>query len=133
MVVHGVTILIRYHPYENVYFSPLAGKDVEQKFELDYWGLSFQEGLKFVLREQPQNTVRVHVSDFPGVVNWFLLDSSKRSRLLLVPLEEATYFLTNHRQPNHNADFRARRYPCINEVYAVRVAGANLLGVYKIR
>jgi hypothetical protein len=133
MVAHGVVILIRYHPYQNVYFSPLAGGNVEEAFELDYWGLSFRKGLEYVLDAEPEGIVRIHVSDVPGVVNSWILEASQRSRLRIGPLEEATYFLSNHRQPEHYANFRAGRYPCINEVHAVRVAGATLLAVYKIR
>ena len=133
MLLHGVIILVRYHPYQNVYFNPLAGGDIEKTFELDYWGLSFKEGLEFVLRTEPQNQIRVAVSDFPGRVNHMFLDPSQRQRIQIVPVEQATYFLSNHRQPNNYAAFRSKTYPCVNEVYAVRVAGETLLGVFKIR
>jgi hypothetical protein len=133
MVVHGLFILVRYHPYQNVYFSPLAGDDVERRFELDYWGLSFREGLQFVLRDQPEGIVRVSVSDYPGVVSSRFLERSQRDRLRLTRIEDASYFLSNHRQPDRYEEFYGRRYPCTDEVHAIRVAGATLLGVFKLR
>lgn len=132
-LLQGAVTIIRYHPYQNVYFNLLAGKDVESRFELDYWGLSFREGLAYVLRTDPADPLRVAVSDYPGVVNSWLLDRDQRRRLRIVPLAEADWFLSNHRQPSHFADFRARRFPCRNEAYAVRVNGATLLGVYRLR
>jgi hypothetical protein len=131
-LLSGVVTLVRYHPYQNVYFNALAGAEVEKRFELDYWGLSFREGLEFVLRADPSDPVRVAVSDFPGVVNTWLLEPEQRRRLQIVPLGEADWFLSNHRQPGHYADFRARRFPCVNEAYAVRFNGATLLGVYRL-
>jgi hypothetical protein len=133
VLLHGAVTIVRYHPYQNVYFNALAGKDVESNFELDYWGLSFREGLDFILRVDPADKVRVAVSDYPGVVNSWMLSGEQRRRLQIVPLSDADWFLSNHRQPDHFADFRAGRYPCVNEAYTVRVDGATLLGVYLLR
>lgn len=131
-VVHGVVTIVRYHPYQNVYFNTLAGGDVGSRYELDYWGLSYREGLEYVLRTDPKDSIRVGVSDYPGRLNAQILDPQQRQRLNFVPVEQAEWYLSTHRQPARFAEFRARRFPFVNELYAVRVEGATLLGVYKL-
>ncbi len=42
------------HPYENVYFNSLAGKNPQLKFDLDYWGLSYRQGLDYLVRNTKQ-------------------------------------------------------------------------------
>ncbi|MBM3284991.1 MAG: glycosyltransferase family 39 protein, partial [Candidatus Aminicenantes bacterium] len=45
--------MARYHPHQNVYFNRLAGPDmasIAKKFEMDYWGLSYKQGLEYLLR-----------------------------------------------------------------------------------
>jgi hypothetical protein len=41
--------MIRIHPYQNVYFNDFAGKNIAENFEIDYWGVSYKEGLDFIL------------------------------------------------------------------------------------
>ncbi|HKP64159.1 MAG TPA: hypothetical protein VJV78_45800 [Polyangiales bacterium] len=47
--------MVQLHPYEYVYFNRLSGglRKRYRKFETDYWGLSYREGLEWVLRELP--------------------------------------------------------------------------------
>ncbi len=35
------------HPYQYVYFNPLAGEDVVSNYELDYWAVSTREAVRF--------------------------------------------------------------------------------------
>jgi hypothetical protein len=132
-IVHGLVTITRYHPYENVYFNALAGDDVESRFELDYWGLSFREGLEHVLAADPSQTVRISVSDYPGRLNALILPKEQRERLRFGKVADSDWFLSNHRQPPHFEDFRARRFPCEHEAWAVRRRDATLLGVYDLR
>jgi len=77
--------------------------------------------------------IPVSVSDYPGQVNFYLLPPEERARIELVGMSEASYFLSNHRQPEHFECFRTGKPPCANEIHAVRVDGARLLSVYKLR
>jgi hypothetical protein len=59
-VLAGVALLVcvdmvQLHPYEYVYFNRLSGglRKQYRRFETDYWGLSYREGLEWVLRELP--------------------------------------------------------------------------------
>jgi hypothetical protein len=132
-ILQGGAAVVRDHPYSAVYFNRLAGSDLEDRFELDYWGLSFGEGLRAVLRAEPEGTVPVAVSDVPGRLNGLMLRRSQQQRIRFESLETARYFLSNHRQPQELAHFREGKPPYTHEVYRVERGGACLLGVYRLR
>ena len=44
-VVLNLYALIKYHPYQNVYFN-IFDKHANKIFEIDYWGLSNVDALK---------------------------------------------------------------------------------------
>jgi hypothetical protein len=53
------------HPYEYVYFNRLEGglPGASSRFETDYWGASYHEGLEWVVQNvQPTNGKRVRVA-----------------------------------------------------------------------
>ena len=58
------------HPYQNVYFNRLAGKDmqmIKQRFDLDYWGLAYREGLAYILSVDDRETIPVYADTPAGV------------------------------------------------------------------
>ncbi len=132
-LAHCLFVVVAYHPHQQVYFNVLAPKDLERQFELDYWGLSYRDGLTEVLRREPVGTVTVAVGSVPGRLNALILPKEQRDRLRFVPVEEAKYFLSNHRRPEALQRFLTHAAPYVNEVYSVRAGGAHLLGVYKLR
>ena len=65
LLLPTITWMFKYHPYQNVYFNILAGKDFNNKFELDYWGLSNVNALKYIAEngDGDINVSRVGLSD----------------------------------------------------------------------
>lgn len=133
-LAHGLLVVVAYHPHQQVYFNALAPPDVERHFELDYWGLSYRDGLTEVLRREPAGAVAVAAAAaVPGRLNALILPKEQRERLRFVPLPSAKYFLSNHRRPEDVQRFLAREGPYRHEVHAVRAGGAHILGVYELR
>jgi hypothetical protein len=122
-----VLFMIRNHPYENLYFTRFAGKDmaeVKQNFELDYWGLSYRKSLEFIVRTDTASTIRVFTSTFPGRANIAILEPKDRARIALVRTpEEAEYFVTDYR-------FHPGPYPFQWKLYSVRVGNAEINTVF---
>ncbi|MDH7513903.1 MAG: glycosyltransferase family 39 protein [Clostridiales bacterium] len=76
--------MVRNHPHENVYFNRLAGRDmasVAKKFEMDYWGLSYKQGLEYLLRIDPSDVIKVAVDFRPGEFNVWIQPRDERRRL----------------------------------------------------
>jgi hypothetical protein len=125
-----VSFLVRHHPYGNVYFNRLAGPDmrsVRDRFEVDYWGLSYRRGLEYVLRHDGRPEVRVLLKPGLGEASAAILPAPERMRLVFVEKwRGAEYFLGNYRW--QGGEYRFRR-----EVFSVRVGDADIMAVYDLR
>jgi hypothetical protein len=119
--------MIRMHPFQQVYFNALVNKaNMEQKYDLDYWGLSYKQALEYLLKTDKSPSIKYYANNLPGKLNKEMMPFADRSRLQAVPLEEATYFLTEYR-------FHPRPYPYRTEVYTIRVDGMKIMSVFKIK
>ena len=50
------------HPYEHIYFNKIIGnnlREIKYKYELDYWGLSYVEGIKYILNNTEKENVNL--------------------------------------------------------------------------
>ena len=122
--------LARHHPYGNVFFNRLAGdgmQAVRDRFEVDYWGLSYRRGLEHVLRRDQRPRVRVLLKPGVGEASAAILPAVDRRRLVFAERRrDAEYFLGNYRW--HRGD-----YPLSHEVFSVRVGDASIMTVYDLR
>ncbi|MES2179431.1 MAG: glycosyltransferase family 39 protein [Gemmatimonadota bacterium] len=126
----GVSFMYRNHPFEHLYFNRFAGKDmleVKQRYELDYWGLSYRQLLEYIVRSDSSPVIRVHTANFPGMVNSIMLRPADQRRVRFVPPSEyADYFITNYR-------FHPEQYQWTNEVFSVRVGNASAASVFRLK
>ena len=51
--------MIHAHPFQNLYFNALAGKNWAPNFEVDYWALTQQRVIKGILKSDPRPVIRV--------------------------------------------------------------------------
>ena len=124
-----VVFMVTNHPLEHLYFNRLAGRDmaeVKQRYELDYWGLSYRPALEYILRTDSSASIGIKVANYPGRANALILPPRDRARLRYVKSEaEADYFITNYR-------FHPGPYPFPNEVFTVRVGNASVASVFHL-
>lgn len=121
--------MVRSHPYENVYFNRLAGRDltaIKQRFELDYWGLSYRRALEHLMATDPANPIRIYHSDNALLaINRQILPPAEQARIQQVEaFDEADYILTNFRQVRTG-------YPGLPEYFSIKVDGEKILSVYR--
>ncbi|MDQ2666298.1 MAG: hypothetical protein M3Z05_09830 [Gemmatimonadota bacterium] len=123
-----VTFMVQNHPFEHVYFNRLAGSDmqqVKQRYELDYWGLSYRKALEYIVRTDTSSHIRIFTTTYPGRLNVAMLPRADRARVELVATDaEAEYVMTNYR-------FHPQAYGYTNEVYSVRVGNASIASVFR--
>jgi len=128
-----VVSMIQYHPFQNVYFNVLAGRDmktIKDRFDLDYWGLSYRQALEKILEKDKEENIALH--DAVGFVgpmanNIKILPIGDRKRLGPVgSSEEAKYVLTNYRW--HKQDYR---YP--DEFFSICVGNAKIMSVFRLK
>lgn len=125
-----LAFMVRHHPHGNVFFNRLAGdgmQAVKDRFELDYWGLSYRRGLEYVLRHDGRGTIRVRLRPGVGEISAAILPAADRMRLSFVEEDgEAEYFLGNYR-------WHRGEYPYSHEVYSVKVGNASIMTAYDLR
>jgi hypothetical protein len=125
-----LAFMVRHHPHGNVFFNRLAGdgmQAVKDRFELDYWGLSYRRGLEYVLRHDGRGTIRVRLRPGVGEISAAILPAADRMRLSFVERDgEAEYFLGNYR-------WHRGEYPYSHEVYSVKVGNASIMTAYDLR
>ena len=134
-IIEPEYFMIHNHPYQHVYFNALAGRNMEEiknNFELEYFGTSYKDGLEYILENDSRELIRFGSQNWPGQQNLKILSEEDRKRIRWEPLsyrgkknENLDYFLSNFRW--HHKEYS---YP---EYYSIRVGGAKILGVYKLK
>ena len=120
--------MVRDHPLQNVYFNLLAGPNVGERFEMDYWGLGFRQDLEYIAAHDVRPKIKVFAqgpssADF----NRLLLPPHQRERLLFVEQpDSADYLVTNYR-------WHPEPYPYDFEVFQLRVDGRRVHSVFRLR
>ena len=93
--------MVKAHPNQQVYFNYLAGPNVATAYELDYWGLSFRQGLEYVAAHdaRPHIIIMTNAEVTPVArLNLLMLPAVDRQRLHFTESErEANYFISNYR------------------------------------
>jgi len=130
-LAEAVGFMIRYHPNEYLYFNQLAGDPatLRQRFELDYWGLSYKQAIDYILAHDPSNAIRLFVADPPGLdyIYTALVPQSK-SRLVIVENQDdnINYFVGDFLF--HPSDYFTNK----PEYYSITVHGTKIIVVYHI-
>ena len=66
-ILHNTYNLIKYHPYQNVYFNSLIKNKANKYFEIDYWGLANHEAIEFIIDDSKKDnlkTVSIRTASF---------------------------------------------------------------------
>ena len=124
-----VYFMVKYHPYQHLYFNRLAGKDmqtVKQKFELDYWGLSYREALEYITQQDSRTQIKVYVAHEVGWLTAEILSPADRKKILYVDTpEQAEYFVSTYR-------WHKGSYPYENEWYSIHIGNTDIVVVYRL-
>jgi hypothetical protein len=128
-LLEPIIFAIQYHPFENVFFNVFAGnpKTLRQNFELDYWGLSYKQGIDYVLAHDPSDKINLDITDPPErEYIQYMLAPEQASRLVPTPLEESDYFISAFR-------WHPQDYEYGTKYFFISVKGIEIMAVYKLR
>ena len=91
--------MIVYHPYQNIYFNNFFKKDIHEKFEIDYWGLSGKKFLHYILDlEKNKKIIKIGTASYLPLERTIkLFDKNDRKKILIVGqnFQNADYLFTN--------------------------------------
>lgn len=127
-----VFFMIKNHPFQQVYFNNFVSHDKEslrKNYEMDYWGLSYKQGLEYILAHDNADTIKLmrdHSLEAIMVNNISMLPLAQRNRCIIVDEPQAKYFMTNFRY--HPDDYS---YPVIYHDF--KVENSTMLRIYKLQ
>ena len=100
-----------------VYFNLLGGKNLNDKFELDYWGLSNKDALNKILEHDNREIIKVAgLSRTRLNFSKYLLTSGNYKRILIVDeLDRADYVITNYNSYLRRDNFLEEGYKIYSE------------------
>ena len=89
--------MIKYHPHQNVYFNFLAGKNIEKKFEIDYWGLSNKQAFEYILKNENNEKINIGSAGPISLENSkMILSKNNRNRINITENNKADYIIDNY-------------------------------------
>ena len=129
-IIGTVVSMIVYHPYEDLYFTILAGKNLKSanfRYGLDFYGLCTKEALDYLIESVEDDHIKVFPSTALIMRNTYLLPKDDRSRIEWTDdYDAADYFfgvLLDQRIPYS--------VPEGYEQYSVTKGGVDLCVIYK--
>jgi hypothetical protein len=133
------SVMVKIHPYQYLYFNPLPGERLESKFDLDYWGLTNSDSLKFILNDSNKSLISIYpYSQFSSLeISLFILDSSEKLRLNILPgdpfffsdtFSGPDYVFSHHRGVS---DIEPREFVCYQIIRNFIILNNSISYIYK--
>jgi hypothetical protein len=130
-IIGTVVSMIVYHPYEGLYFTIFAGKNLKSanfRYGLDFYGICTKEALDYLIDNAEEDHIKVFPSTALIMRNTFLLPMEDRSRIEWTDAYDAAnyYFgvMLDQRIP-YNIPEGYEQY------YSVTKGGVDLCVIYK--
>ncbi|MFL3007309.1 MAG: hypothetical protein ACJZ10_04855 [Candidatus Neomarinimicrobiota bacterium] len=140
---------IQLHPYQNVFFNSLAGRDPMKYFEGDYWALSMREGIEWILKNDDNERIWIASNYNMAKINYPIIKKNDRKRLAWLYMEhhhdstatlrptvldmKADYYITNFRWAG--SDYKKLKDhtfpPYENELFSIEKGNMKILGIYE--
>jgi MFS family permease len=117
--------MVRWHPNQQVYFNSFAGNNPLEKYDGDYWGLSYKQGFEWILNNHPGISTYCP-SNRAGLFGYMILNPQDTSRLKPAAWDKAEWFLNNHR-------FEEQKVIFDNISYIVESYGNEILTISKMK
>lgn len=124
------------HPYQNLYFNELMGglENAKQHFELDYWGLTFREGLEYIAAHDSSPMIPIFFAHGHKNTIDILRDEDKKRFVVHNRPQDAIYILSNYRWYKDHNNYRWDPYIYTTahpKLYSVTVDGVAVMSIFK--
>ena len=132
-LTHIAFVMIKDHPYQNIYFNFLAGKNIETKFELDYWGLSNKQALEYILKNDSKSVIKIGSAGPISLENSKqILSSLDKKRVMISENIESDYIIDNY--INWYGKYKKKKHVIPNNLKIYKeifVSGKRIISIYK--
>ena len=108
------------HPHQYVYFNETINKkNIHQKFDLDYWGLSYKENFEYIINNDHKDQLKIYnLSSNKLFYPLFSIEENLRKRFVIVKsINDADYVFNNFFMIKNKDDKKIlKHFKIINEV-----------------
>ena len=125
--------MYKYHPYQNIYFNFIAGKNFNENFEMDYWGLSNRESLEYIAERSDKKITVANISTTNLNLSKKIISKELRNKIIISnDLNNSDYIVNNYRNWNGNVKPQELIVPSNYKVYyQIKVDGVSINTIYK--
>jgi hypothetical protein len=99
-IISNIFNLLKFHPYQNVYFNYLVEKKANSLFEIDYWGLGNAQSIKKILNNiDDSEEVSIGEASFtPLAYSRYIINNKKINNIVFsgTTKNNQDYFITNY-------------------------------------
>ena len=132
-LTHIAFVMIKDHPYQNIYFNFLSGKNIGTKFELDYWGLSNKQALEYILKNDSKSVIKIGSAGPISLENSKqILSSLDKKRVMISENIESDYIIDNY--INWYGKYKKKKHVIPNNLKIYKeifVSGKRIISIYK--
>ena len=121
------------HPHQNVYFNFLAGKNFNEKFEMDYFGISNKEALEYIVKHEDKK-VKIHnLSTADLNLSKKIIKKKMRKNIDIVfNSKNADYIINNYRNWKGNVNPANFTIPDNFKIFhEIKVNNVSINTIYK--
>jgi len=121
------------HPYQNVYFNIFAGKNFNEKFEMDYWGVSNSDALKYIGNKDKNRVKVAAISTTDLLISKKILAKRIREKIDIVyDISKADYIINNFRDWKGIKKVKDFKIPNnFRIMHEIKVDGISINTIYK--
>lgn len=118
-----------HHVYFNQFISLHKGEYIRKKFEIDYWGVSYNKALEYILETDHSDTIRISADNQTVVPNSWMLFEDQRNRIVFVDsVHKADYFIATYRW--HPQDYDSKN---LVEIKSFIVLNSKINTIFKVK
>jgi len=128
--------MVRYHPHQHVFFNAaIQGDPLMERFDMDYWGVSYRDALLQLADQIPEGEVRsVKCGRWPCQDNFKSLPPDARAKLRIEDAwHRADYLVTNFPWSTSRSGYKHRTDHFANPVVEITPGGHIVVGVYDLK
>ena len=121
------------HPFQYVYFNSLAGKNFNEKFEMDYFGVSNKNVLEYIIAKEGKKVKILNLSTTDLDLSKKILKEEIREKINIVSdIKSADYITNNYRDWNGVYEPTKFMVPKNSKIFhEIKVDGISINTIYK--
>lgn len=129
----SIIFMVIYFPFHHVYFNAFVSlhekEYIRKNYDLDYWGVSYNKSLEYILKIDKRDTIYICAPNPPCEVNIMMLHEKDQKRFVFRDyFNKPDYYITNYRE--HPEDYNPDE---LEEIKSFSVLNNKINTIFKYK